>query len=124
MKPGSPILQRLLGAASIAAIAIAAATLQGCEPYPAYTAAPVSKFDRVWDAAYGAAVDSGVRIQSADRATGFIRGTKDAVNVTIHVRAQADGSVIAEIKATGPSPQDKAVSQQLSHAYERRMGRQ
>lgn len=124
MSPFRSFLRGVMRPARAAVIAFACvAALQGCEPYPAYTAAPPSKFDRVWDAAYGAAADTGVQIQSADRGSGVIRGIKDAVSVTIHVRGQADGSVVAEIKATGPAPHDRVVSQQLSQAYERRMGR-
>ncbi|HSD61087.1 MAG TPA: hypothetical protein VLC55_09560 [Burkholderiales bacterium] len=123
MTPLQHFLRHFLRAASIAAIALAFMALQGCVPYPVPTAPPPSKFDRVWDAAYGAAADVGVQIQSADRGSGTIRGTKDSVTVTINVRAQADGGATAEIKATGPAPQDRVVSQQISQAYERRMGR-
>lgn len=117
------LLRRLAGLALAAAIAIPVLGLQGCVPYPVYTAPPPSKYDRVWDAAYGAATDVGVQIQSADRGSGLIRGFKDQVTVSISVRSQPDGGAVAEIKATGPAPHDRAVSQQLSQAYERRMGR-
>lgn len=106
-----------------ALLLVAAAALPGCAPYPVYTAPPVSKFDRAWDAAYGAAGEVGVQITSADRGTGVIRGVKDAVEVTLIVRSQADGSAVTEIKATGPQSQQRAVSQALSSAYDRRMGR-
>jgi hypothetical protein len=121
------LLHRLIVAASLAVLILTAATLAGCYPYPVYTptptAPPVSKFDRVWDAAYGAATDVGVKIQSADRNSGMIQGMKDAVAVSIYVRTQADGSVAAEITAKGPASQQQAVSDQISQAYERRMGR-
>jgi hypothetical protein len=54
MKPVQPILHRLMRAASVATLALAFIALQGCVPCPVYTAPPPSKFDRVWDAAYGA----------------------------------------------------------------------
>ncbi|HEX6829621.1 MAG TPA: hypothetical protein VF104_11660 [Burkholderiales bacterium] len=123
MKPARPFLHHIVGAATVAVIAFAAATIEGCVPYPVYTTPPASKYDRVWDAAYGAATDVGVQIQSADRGSGLIRGVKEQVTVTITVRSQPDGGAVAEIKATGPTPHDRVVSQQLSQAYERRMGR-
>jgi hypothetical protein len=117
------LLRRLAGLALVAALVVPLLSLQGCVPYPVYTSPPPSKYDRVWDAAYGAATDVGVQIQSADRGSGLIRGFKDQVTVSISVRAQPDGGAVAEIKATGPAPHDRTVSQQLSQAYERRMGR-
>lgn len=123
MKPARHFLQKSRRAAGIAPVAFAAAALQACVAYPVATAPPPSKYDRVWDAAYGAAADTGVQIQTADRTSGVIRGTKDGVTVNITVRAQPDGGAVAEIKATGPVPNDRVVSQQLSAAYDRRMGR-
>jgi hypothetical protein len=121
------IKQRIV-TCSLVAMALVAVTLAGCYPYPVYTTPPpttppASKFDQVWSAAYGAAQDTGVAITTADRGTGVIRGIKDQVNVTINVRSQADGSVVAEINAKGPGGQEKAISDQISRAYERRMGR-
>lgn len=117
------LLHPLIAAARGALVALALAALQGCVAYPVATTPPPSKYDRVWDAAYGAAADVGVQIQSADRGSGVIRGTRDGVTVSITVRAQPDGGAVAEIKATGPAPNDRVVSQQLSAAYDRRMGR-
>jgi len=112
-------MRRLLLAGAVLAVS----ALPGCAPYPVYTAPPVSKFDRAWDAAYGAAGDVGVRITSADRGSGVIRGVKDGVQVTLAVRSQADGGAVTEIKATGSQYQERAVAQALSQAYDRRMGR-
>lgn len=123
MKPAKRFRHRLIGMGSAALLAFAAVTLQGCVAYPVPATPAPSKYDRVWDAAYGAAADTGVQIQSADRGSGVIRGVKEQVTVTIHVRAQPDGGAVAEIKTTGPAPHDRVVSQQLSQAYERRMGR-
>jgi hypothetical protein len=101
------------------------ASLWGCvvyEPAPVY--APVaSVFERAWAAALGAAEDVGVRVASADRAAGMIRGTKDDLDVAVSVRAQAGGSVRVEFNAKGPKGQDLAVAEQMSRAYDRRMGR-
>ena len=119
------VLRRLirLGAAALGAAAVA-----GCAPYPVYTAPPASapppsKYDRVWDAAYGAAQDAGVRITSADRGSGLIQGAKDGVEVTIRVRPQADGGAVAEIKTAAPGGQDGGLGGRISQAYDRRMGR-
>ncbi|HET9699958.1 MAG TPA: hypothetical protein VFP70_03460 [Burkholderiales bacterium] len=124
MNPVASLHRRLLNPIRIALLGIAVAALAGCYyPYPVTASPPPSKYDRVWEAAYGAAADVGVQIQTADRASGVIRGTKDGVIVNINVRAQSDGGAMAEIKATGPAPHDRVVSQQLSQAYDRRMGR-
>jgi hypothetical protein len=91
-------------------------------PVPAYVPAQTS-FDRSWNAALGAVEDAGVRVTSADRATGVITGTKDSFNVNVGVRSQADGSVRVEINATGPTAQDPVLAERISRAYDRRMGR-
>jgi hypothetical protein len=106
-----------------AAAALGAAALAGCVPYPVYTAPPPSKYDRVWDAAYGAAQDAGVRITTADRGGGLIQGTRDGVDVTIRVRGQPDGGAVAEIKTAAPGGQDGGLAGRISQAYDRRMGR-
>lgn len=89
---------------------------------PAYSAP--SKFDRAWDAARGAAADSGVTITSADRASGMIYGSAYASDVAISVLTQADATVRVEINVTptgaGADPQ---LGQRITAAYQRRMGR-
>jgi hypothetical protein len=67
--------------------------------------------------------DVGVRIVSADRNSGIIRGTRDAVDATVTVRTQADGRVRVEFNARGPSGQDPHLADRIYQAYERRMGR-
>ena len=97
----------------------------GCvvyEPVPANTPA-VSSFDRSWNAAIAAAQDVGIRIQSEDRARGVITGANDTRNVTITVATQADGSVRVEISARGPQGGDTNLANDISRAYDRRMGR-
>jgi hypothetical protein len=113
--------------AATLAFALATALLSACAteeppPPPAYPVR-VSSFDRSWAAAVAAARDAGVRVTAEDRAQGLIRGDKDAVAVSITVRTQADGSVRVEINTRGPAGQDKPLADQLSRAYDRRMGR-
>jgi len=67
--------------------------------------------------------DAGVRIVSADRNSGIIRGSRDAADATVTVRTQADGRVRVEINARGPSGQDPSLADRIYQAYERRMGR-
>jgi len=93
-------------------------------PYPApvYSYGP-SSFERSWSAAQYAMQDAGVRVVSADRESGVIRGTRDAVDATVVVRTQADGRVRVEFSAKGPSAEDHNLANSIYQAYERRMGR-
>ena len=102
-----------------------AAAGAGCTYYqvaPAPQSGP-SVFDRSWNAAQAAAEDVGVSVYMADRASGTIRGTTANDEVTIRVLTQADGSVRVEFSAKGGPGSDPAVTQRLSDAYDRRMGR-
>ena len=92
------------------------------EPVPTYVPSP-STFDRAWNAALGAAQDVGVRIIFEDRSNGVITGNRGAQDVTISVRTQADGSVRVELSAKGPTGSDQELAEQISQAYDRRMGR-
>lgn len=92
------------------------------EPAPVYAPTP-SGFDRSWNAAVGAARDVGVRVDSEDRARGVITGTRDGRDVTITVGMQADGRVRVEISARGPAGSDSGLANDISRAYDRRMGR-
>ena len=67
--------------------------------------------------------DEGVRILFADRSNGVITGSRGDQDVTISVRTQADGSVRVELSARGPQGSDQVLAEQLSRAYDRRMGR-
>jgi hypothetical protein len=97
--------------------------LSGCyEPTPTYVPAP-SKFDRAWNAALAAAQDEGVRILFEDRSNGVIMGNRGDQDVTINVRTQADGSVRVELNAKGPKGSDPGLTERISRAYDRRMGR-
>jgi len=104
----------------VAPMVVASCTVY--EPVPVYTPTP-SGFDRSWNAAGGAARDVGVRIDSEDRARGVIAGTRDGRDVTITVGTQADGRVRVEISARGPAGSDSNLANEISRAYDRRMGR-
>jgi hypothetical protein len=79
-------------------------------------------FDRAWNAALGGAQDAGVRVMTADPATGLIRGAKDGIDVTVVVARQADGSVRVQFDAKGATQRDPGLSNRFSQAYDRRMG--
>jgi hypothetical protein len=91
-------------------------------PEPVYSYRPVT-FERSWNAALDAMEDAGVRIVSADRNTGIIKGVKDSADATVTVRMQADGRVRVGFSAGGPSGHDQGLADQIYRAYERRMGR-
>lgn len=114
------------------AIGIAAAagfTLQGC--YTAPAAVPVStsrsipeRFDASWQAARGAASDVGVRVTYEDRPSGTLRGDHGSSNVVITVVTQADATIQVGFSVTGGNAsQDSNLKDQLTRAYQRRMGR-
>lgn len=102
---------------------LSVAGLAGCVVYePVPTSSP-AKFDRAWNAALGAVQDAGVQITSAEPSTGLIRGTKDGIDVSTIVARQADGSVRIQFDTKGPTQNDPGLSNRISQAYERRMGR-
>ncbi len=106
-------------------ILILAALWGGCT---AHEPAPVpvyyrSSFDRVWDSALGAAGDAGVKITSADRTTGIIRGATNSADVTISVMTQADGSIRVEFNSMSSKGQDPGLGDRFTGFYNRRMGR-
>ncbi len=106
---------------------LCAALLGACVAYPvSYTAVPApgpSTFDRSWDAALAAAGDSGVRVTSADRATGRITGQKGPAAVTIDIQSLPDGRVQVAFNAPGSTETNPTLADRLSGAYNRRMGR-
>jgi len=107
------------------AVLLCCATLPGCvvyEPYPGYYYGG-NNFDRAWSAALGGAQDAGVQVASAEPASGFIRGGKDGIDVTVTVARQADGSVRVQFDAKGPTQNDPGLADRFSRAYDRRMGR-
>ena len=108
---------------------LVAVLLAGCAYYqtaPGYygtTPAPVNTFDSSWSAAVGAFEDQGVRIATEDRSAGFLRGTRDGIDVTANVRTQADGSVRVEFNTAGATARDPDLINRVSRSYDRRMGR-
>ena len=109
--------------ASIAVIIVSGWVLAGCTTYETPPPPPPSPFDRAWNAALGAAQDEGVRVTSADRVSGVIRGYRDQQEVTINLQTQADGNVRVELGARGPKGSDPGLAGRISRAYDRRMGR-
>jgi len=111
---------------TILALILGSATLSGCvvyEPVPAHYPGGTN-FDRAWNAALGGVQDAGVQVVSADPSTGFIRGSKDGIDVVVTVARQADGSVRVQFDTKGPVQQrDPGLADRFSRAYDRRMGR-
>ncbi len=100
--------------------------LAGCYVYPyPYPPPPepvyygAGNYERSWGAALDAMEDAGVRIVSADRNTGVIKGTRDGEEATVTLRTQADGRVRVAFSSSGSS----GLSNRIYQAYERRMGR-
>lgn len=105
---------------AVVAVALGLAACVVYEPVPAYQGP--STYDRAWAAAIGAMQDQGVAINSQDRASGTVRGTRGPVNVTAAVLTQADGRVRVEFNTTGTSSEPGLV-ERISESYNRRMGR-
>lgn len=95
--------------------------LSGCVAYYPAPSGP-SQFDLSWDAAMGAMQDIGAVMGTADRNTGTIIAKKDGAALTANIRHQADGSVRVEFNSRG-AVNDTALANQVSQAYQRRMGR-
>ncbi len=111
--------------AAIAGLA-AALLIGGCVAYPygvPVTAPGPSNFDRAWDAALGAAADSGVQVGVADRASGRITGSKAGAAVTITLQTQADGTVRVGFSAPTASEVNPSLNERWLANYQRRMGR-
>jgi len=111
----------------IAIAGLAASVLiGGCVAYPyGVPVAPPgpSNFDRAWDAALGAAADSGVQVGVADRASGRITGSKAGAAVTITLQTQADGTVRVSFSAPASQETNPALNERWLSSYQRRMGR-
>jgi hypothetical protein len=102
-----------------------AALWGGCVVYEPVAMPPYSgsSYDRVWNSALGAAEDAGVKITSADRGTGTIRGVTSSSEVTILVISQADGKTRVEFSSKGPKGADAGLNERFTDFYNRRMGR-
>jgi hypothetical protein len=111
--------------ALLALMVVLTALLAGCVVYePVYVpSSSGSSYDRVWNSALGAAEDAGVKITSADRATGTIRGVTSSSEVTILVISQADGKTRVEFSSKGPKGTDAGLNERFTDFYNRRMGR-
>jgi hypothetical protein len=117
---------RFFGAgASLILIVVLTALVGGCVVYDPVVMPPYSgsSYDRVWNSALGAAEDAGVRITSADRSTGTIRGVTNSSEVTILVISQADGRTRVEFSSKGPKGADADLNERFTGFYNRRMGR-
>jgi hypothetical protein len=88
-----------------------------------YEAVPVDPMQQPWQSAIGAIQDAGLTLVTADQATGTLRGTRGSVEGIITVRMRNDGRVGVEISARDPGGQDPGLTQRLTEAYNRRMGR-
>jgi len=110
----------------LALLVVLTALVGGCvvyEPVPVPSSSYGSSYDRVWNSALGAAEDAGVKITSADRATGTIRGVTSSSDVTILVISQADGKTRVEFSSKGPKGADAGLNERFTSYYNRRMGR-
>ena len=94
--------------------------LSGCV---VYEPVPVDPMRAPWQAAMGAVQDAGLTLATADQATGTVRGTRGPVEGLIVVRMRADGRVGVEISSRDPEGRDPGLTQRLTDAYNRRMGR-
>jgi hypothetical protein len=113
------------GGALLTLLVVLTALVGGCVVYEPVLMPPDpgSSYDRVWNSALGAAEDAGVKITSADRATGTIRGVTSSSDVTILVISQADGKTRVEFSSKGPKGQDPDLNDRFTRFYNRRMGR-
>ena len=104
----------------ITAILLLALGLAACATY---APVPVDPMERPWQSAIGAIQDAGLTLGTVDRATGTLRGKRGAVEGTIVVRMRGDGRVGVEITSHDPDRVDPGLTQRLTDAYNRRMGR-
>lgn len=111
--------------ALLALLVVVLALVGGCVVYEPVVMPPYSSssYDRVWNSALGAAEDAGVKITSADRSTGTIRGVTNSSEVTILVISQADGRTRVEFSSKGPKGADADLNERFTGFYNRRMGR-
>jgi hypothetical protein len=102
------------------AVLLVALGLSGCV---VYEPVPVDPMEAPWRAAVGAVEDAGLAVVTADRATGTVRGARGGVEGVINVHMRNDGRVGVEITARDPDRRDPTLTQRLTDAYNRRMGR-
>ena len=109
------------------AVVLACSCLASCVAYPypyeAQTTMVPASFDRSWDAALGAAADSGIQVTSADRASGRIAGTKAGAAVTITLEQQSGGNLRVGFSAPDARETNPTLNERWLANYNRRMGR-
>ena len=107
-------------AAVLLAIGLSGCYYYGPPPGPAPGPPPM---EVSFNAAQGALQDVGLNVVSADRAGGVLRGTRGDVEGIIRVETRSDGRVGVAITVNDPSKRDPGLSERLTAAYNRRMGR-
>ena len=110
-------------AALVVCIGLASCVAYPYPPYEAQTTMVPASFDRSWDAALGAASDSGIQVTSADRGSGRITGTKAGAAVTITVEQQSGGNVRVGFSAPDARESNPTLNDRWLANYNRRMGR-
>jgi hypothetical protein len=90
-------------------------------PVPAPAVYRVSSYRIAWENALHAAEDVGVRITSADEASGTIEGQAGLTAVTIRIKRQPDERIRLEVSLRGPS-RDAYIADEFHRAYENRVG--
>ncbi len=90
-------------------------------PVPGLVVYRVSSYRIAWENAQRAAEDVGIRITSADEASGTIEGQSGRTTVTIRVKRQPDERIRLEVSLRGPS-QDASIADRFHRAYENRVG--
>lgn len=83
----------------------------------------VSSYSIAWESARRAAEDVGIRITSADEASGTIEGRADQTAVTIRVKRQPDARIRLEVSLYGPQ-REAYIADEFHQAYKRRVGRE
>ena len=81
----------------------------------------ISSYRIAWENALRAAEDVGVRITSADEASGTIEGQAGRTAVMIRVKRQPDERIRLEVSLRGPS-RDAYIANEFHRAYENRAG--
>ena len=109
--------------AALLACAFLASCVAYPYPYEPQTVVVPASFDRSWDAALGAAADSGIQVTSADRGSGRITGTKAGAAVTITIEQQSGGNLRVGFSAPDARESNPTLNDRWLAAYNRRMGR-
>jgi hypothetical protein len=84
---------------------------------------PVDQVAVSWQSARYAMQDTGLSVVTADEASGVLVGRRGNAEGTIIVRMRSDGRVGVEITSRDPDRSEGDLTQRLTDAYNRRMGR-